>query len=118
LVVVVAILGILALIAIPRLTGFQQDAKISADLATFETITKSISIAAINDDLTDDVTMVVASGVASFTESGTGEDADALFENAPSFKLKDNQAVTGVTWTIADGVVTAPTIDPVTGIID
>lgn len=38
LIVVIAILGILAAIAIPRLTGFQESAKIKSDVATAKTI--------------------------------------------------------------------------------
>ena len=111
LIVVIAILAILALIAIPRLTGFQQDAKISADKATFETITKSISIAVVNDDVTEDVVLSTdENGVITLT---SGDDITAtLIENATAFKLDGNKELAGVTWVVdaTTGVVSAPAI--------
>ena len=45
LIVVVAILGILSAIAIPRLSGFSEKARVSADAASARTIQSAISIA-------------------------------------------------------------------------
>jgi len=45
LIVVIAILGILAAIAIPRLSGFQTTAKTRADIATARTLAGAVSIA-------------------------------------------------------------------------
>lgn len=45
LVVVIAILGILAALAVPRLTGFREDAAEKADAASIRTIQSAISIA-------------------------------------------------------------------------
>ncbi|MDR7870028.1 MAG: type II secretion system protein [Tissierellaceae bacterium] len=52
LVVVIAILGILAAIAVPRLGGFRQNAEISADNASAETLAKAaeLYVAANGDD--------------------------------------------------------------------
>jgi type IV pilus assembly protein PilA len=44
LIVVIAILGILAAIAVPKLTGFQASAKTKADVTTFASIDKAIAI--------------------------------------------------------------------------
>lgn len=44
LIVVIAILGILAAIAIPRLTGIQDSSKVRADVATARTIAGAVSI--------------------------------------------------------------------------
>lgn len=44
LIVVIAILGILAAVAIPRLTGFQKSAKENADIATGKTIASQVAI--------------------------------------------------------------------------
>lgn len=51
LIVVIAILAILAAIAIPRLGGFTDNAKISADEGSERTIQSAISIAEANGDL-------------------------------------------------------------------
>lgn len=44
LIVVIAILGILATVAIPKLTGFQQDAKIKADISNARMIASQAAI--------------------------------------------------------------------------
>ena len=122
LIVVIAILGILAAIAIPRLAGFTEKAKVSADKAAFEVITKSIGIAVADDSLTDGTITLASnstSGVATLTASVTTEQGviDDLFESAPVFKLTDNKGLTGILWTIADGNITPPVCADDTGII-
>ncbi len=115
LIVVIAILGILAAIAIPRLGGFTDSAKISSDKATFSTLASAIAIGVANGDITGNVTVTAASGVI------TTNPAD-LLESGASFKVAGNQSfVTGTNeliWTVAGGEITdAPTIDPTTGVI-
>ena len=51
LIVVIAILGILAAIAIPRLSGFQEKAKIKADIATATTIGHAAQAYLIDNDV-------------------------------------------------------------------
>lgn len=45
LIVVVVILGILAAIAVPKLTGKQEDAKVKADIASARTIVSAVALA-------------------------------------------------------------------------
>lgn len=54
LIVVIAILGILAAIAVPRLTGSTDTAKINADNASIRTMDSMISIAIVEGSLTID----------------------------------------------------------------
>jgi type IV pilus assembly protein PilA len=111
LIVVIAVLGILSAVAVPRLTGFQEDARIAADKATFDTITRSISIAVANETITADVVYTTDENGIISTESDGAKD---LIESGASFKLDANKDKT-FTWTVTDGAVTAPTIDAVTG---
>lgn len=122
LIVVIAILGILAAIAIPRLTGFQGKAKISADKATYETITKSIAAAVANDEVGDGtviMTTAADTGVVSFAGDAdfvTGDAMD-LFDSAPVFKLPANMDI-DATWTIdTEGKITPPGIDTESGVV-
>ena len=52
LIVVIAILGILAAIAIPRLSGSREKAAVSADAASLRTVESAVSIALADGDLT------------------------------------------------------------------
>jgi len=121
LIVVIAILGILAAIAIPKLSTFQNSAKISADKATFDTITKDISIAVTNGDVTGDITITTdAAGLVTFGSANAGEAAKvlAMFETAPSFKLPANKSLATVTWAVnASGVVTPAKCNSATGAV-
>lgn len=51
LIVVIAILGILAAVAVPRLSGFQDSSKIKADITNAKTIASSVEIAISEDKL-------------------------------------------------------------------
>lgn len=108
LIVVIAILAILAAIAIPRLSGFQNDAKISSDKATLATLNSAIAIGVANGDITDDVVITVDT-------NGNISTAPAnLLESGAAFKLDANipAAEDTLTWTIEDGEITdAPDIN-------
>ena len=54
LIVVIAIIGILIAIAVPRLSGFTNQATNAANNATARTIEGAVAIALANGDLTDD----------------------------------------------------------------
>ena len=111
LIVVIAILGILAAVAVPRLTGFQDKARISADKATFDTITRSISIAVANEEVNADVVVVAAKTTGAITTSVTN-----MIESGSTFKLSGNIGKT-YTWDVTNGVVTPPAFDPATGLV-
>ena len=113
LIVVIVILGILAAVAIPRLTGFQENAKISSDKATLATLNSAIAVGVTNGDIKDGTITVTSednTGILSITlPSGTAD--YTLMETGAAFKLDDNIGE-DYTWTIDDGKITdAPTID-------
>jgi type IV pilus assembly protein PilA len=116
LIVVIAILGILAAIAIPRLMGFQETAKISADKATFATINSAIAVGVANGDIVanNTVTIKVADETGVITvDYGTDPTTTGyqLLESGAAMKLENNMNGQYV-WTInADGIITgAPSI--------
>jgi type IV pilus assembly protein PilA len=111
LIVVIAILGILAAIAVPRLTGFQEKARVSADKATYDTISRSIAIAVANEDISGNVIVKSAAttgAITVFQANGSTAITD-LIEAGSSFKLTANKGL-NFTWTIASGAVTNPAI--------
>lgn len=67
LIVVIAILGILATIAVPRLTGFRDDASTSADNATYQTVERAAAIYQADNSI---------SGTVTWTKDGTGTGDD------------------------------------------
>jgi prepilin-type N-terminal cleavage/methylation domain-containing protein len=72
LIVVIAILGILAAIALPRLSGFQGSAKTKADGAAYETMDKAIAILVTDGTVKADGTITVATDAAgAITIGGT-----------------------------------------------
>ena len=85
LIVVIAILGILAAIAIPRLGGFQDSAKNSADKATISTINKAINMYCAEKNVTvlpvasvpNDSTVAVTVAFLASTAGGSLLDATA-----------------------------------------
>lgn len=82
LIVVVAIIGILAAIAIPRLTGTQDIAKIRADVATARTIAGAVSIAEADGILADaqpDVAALVGAGYLAAAPVSAQDPADGGF---------------------------------------
>ena len=120
LIVVIAILGILAAIAIPRLSGFINSSKISADTATFTTMDSSVATATANGSFPATisgtaVTIVatVANGAVTWSSTNTGVTASTVIGAlmaAPTFKESTHQGLT-LTWSIAaDGTITSPTL--------
>lgn len=107
LIVVIVIIGILAAIVIPRLTGFTEKANISADKATYEIVNTAVAIAVTEGTVTSDVTLSSAASGATFTTNATPM---AIYvQSNPKFKLAANQSGT-MTWDVTAGVVTAPQI--------
>lgn len=51
LIVVIAILGILAMIAIPKIGGFQDSAKLKADVASAKTVANQLAVLVANGDI-------------------------------------------------------------------
>ena len=118
LIVVVVILGVLAAVAIPRLTGNQEKAKISADKATFGTLQSSIAIGVANGDIKDgDVDVAVDATNGALTITGTFVADYKVLEDGSAFKLDANKNKT-FKWTISGGKITkSPTINEETGVI-
>lgn len=119
LVVVIAILGILAALAIPRLTGAQDRAKIAADKGTFSTISSAVGIAVVEGRIDNgDYTITVESGTGIITANDKG--GKSLLEPGAAFKVDANKTKgSTITWKIEKGEITsAPTIDDVTGEIN
>lgn len=125
LVVVIAILGILAAVAIPRLSGFTEKAKIKADLATYETVSKAVAIGAADGSLkAGNVVLTMVGGTGTFTGNAGGTDAETatlmttLVQAAPKFQVTGN-ATKVATWTIAStGAITETGITESTGVIN
>jgi type IV pilus assembly protein PilA len=121
LIVVIAILGILAAIAVPRLTGFQASAKVNADKATYESMDKAVSILISEGDVKSDGTITVSAAAGVITVGGTAtggaaNTAAALqtdFSNiigTPVFQASNHQTLSGATlltwtYTVATGAV-------------
>ncbi len=114
LIVVIAILGILAAVAVPRLSGFQDSAKEKADIANMATMKNSILAGLANEDIklanaavagTITVTNPTVKGnPADFTFSGvsfpkTGDDVTKVMTRLSGADL--NAQVTGKTGFVA-----------------
>ena len=127
LIVVIAILGILAAIAIPRLGGFTQTAKINADKATFASLQSAVAIKVANGDIEEEdgnASVVVAINPGTEDDSIEGEltvttpEGLQLLESGAAFKLDANISKGTLTWTIKNGEITrAPQINDETGVI-
>lgn len=119
LIVVIAILGILAAVAIPRLTGAQDRAKIASDKATFSTLNSAVALAVAESRATSKVEVKTdaSTGVISvFFDSSTTADT-TLIESGAAFKVAGNQGKT-FTWTITSGAISAaPKIADDTGVV-
>ena len=112
LIVVISILGILAAIAVPKLSGFTDDAKIAADKATFGAINSAVINGVAKGDITADVvaTSDSTTGVITFTGGSTD-----LMQDIAKFQVTANKGK-AFTWKVsATGVVTSSTIDDTTG---
>jgi len=75
LIVVIAILGILAAIAIPRLGGFRDNASESADKATAATIGNAVTLYYANEGAPNAETTIIINGGAATT---TGDDTNII----------------------------------------
>lgn len=102
LIVVIVIIGILAAIVIPRLTGFQETAKIKSDIATGKTIaTAAATMEARGDDQSEWVGDVVA-----------GKDiVDVFLQSEPKPELSGTKFV--VEYTTTDGITVTNGTDDV-----
>jgi prepilin-type N-terminal cleavage/methylation domain-containing protein len=101
LIVVIAILGILAAIAIPRLTGARNDAAASADAASIRTMQSAIS-------------MAEAAGKLDLTEDHTAD--EIITAIVPSYLNAVPASQTGSGWTFGNDETTgALTITVTTG---
>lgn len=116
LIVVIAILAILAAIAIPRLTNFQESAKVSADASTLASVDSAIQIAVANGNIntpsaSSTVILTATSGTTTWSGTATqGAGATAidsaymngLLSNPPVFKAANHidATATVLTWTI------------------
>jgi type IV pilus assembly protein PilA len=111
LIVVIVIIGILAAIVIPRLTGFTETAKVSADKATYEIVNTGIAIAVTEGKIISTVTLATdANGVGTFSGQTSCAAIMATYvQSAPTFKLTDNASKT-FEWVVSAGIVTAPVI--------
>ncbi len=98
LIVVIAILGILAAVALPRIGGFTGKAKIASDVATYGALHSAVAIGAADGTLTGDITVTVADD---------GELTTTLLETGAALKVDNNQKEGTLTWTIANGVISA-----------
>lgn len=118
LIVVIAILGILAALAIPRLTGAQERAKIAADKATFATINSAIAIAVAEGRITGNVTITSAETTGIIGGAVDQQTTpQPLLESGAAFKVAGNMNKSFV-WTVSGGIITkAPTIADATGLI-
>lgn len=117
LIVVIAILGILAAVAIPRMGNFTNNAKISSDKATFATLNSMIAAGVASGDIKNDVTVTVTSGIIKITEATTPVKEHILLESGAAFKVDGNKTKV-LTWDVEDGAIkNAPSIDDTTGVI-
>lgn len=103
LVVVIAILGLLAALAIPRLTGTREKANRSTIMADLRTIESAIAIAdAENDDFTDLPTLVsggylatAPAGPKDVAYTVVGKRAIATFSNSATYGFVFTQITAG-----------------------
>ncbi|SMP48858.1 competence type IV pilus major pilin ComGC [Anoxynatronum buryatiense] len=98
LIVVIAILGILALIAIPRFTGTLNNARASADDATFRVIQSAVSLYVAENG------PVAADGTDLFSALTTG----GAYLDADNLKWSDDSAITAISVNV-DGSVAGTT---------
>ena len=108
LIVVIAILGILAAIAIPRFSGFTDKAKIAADKQYVALVAESMTVLkATNDIAGTGVVTVASTGVVTVAAGITNFTAAKLAALVPVKPF--TYYTTAVTFTLAaDGSTTAP----------
>ncbi len=114
LIVVIAILGILTAVAVPKLTGYQKKAKVSADKTTFSTLNSAVAIAAADGSITSgQVVIAVAekTGAITVDPSGDLQGSMDLIEPGAAFQLDTNKGHQFI-WEVSEGEITnAPAID-------
>ena len=108
LIVVIAILGILASIAVPRFSGFTDRAEKGADTQYVALVANSIvTLMAAGETDGGDVTIVRSTGKVTYT--GTGYNQGELEKLIPAKKMQTTGA--DITFSIADdGTFTLPTL--------
>lgn len=108
LIVVIAILGILAAIAIPKLTGFQNGARINADISTASTIvTAAKAYVADNNALTN--TTLTAVNLATLTSANLIDDPKNAQTNGAAFVLTVGGTIAAPTYTVTATTQIYPT---------
>lgn len=122
LVVVIAILGILAALAIPRLTGFQQNAKEKADVGSARTIAGAVSIAEAEGTISVAAAgkptvaeLVTAGYLAKAPESaqiGAGSGFVIAYHETNPWEILTIKVVKGTEEGAANGTVTKETVYP------
>lgn len=98
-IIVIAIIGILAAIAVPKLGGIQKDAKIKADIATAKTIADATLLLYTQEKLPDTTEKKLITDV-------TGLVGDAgLIQKKPTLQAKYSEDVVELYITATDGKV-------------
>jgi type IV pilus assembly protein PilA len=130
LIVVIAILGILAAVAVPRLSGFQASAKAKADIATGKNIATAVSTLMADDKIAVPASGVgtifllspttgVAPGTSALTPTTDGTVASVVIgTNIASYLQSVPKTSTGTGWSItisSTGVVSVYASATVTG---
>lgn len=105
LIVVIAILGVLAAIAIPRFAGVQDDAALKADRATAQTVVSAIQVGEASGTYTISGTKIMK-GTTDVTSSIVSQlVTDKYLVTAPVLKSGSNALVV----TVVDGAITKVT---------
>lgn len=86
LIVVIAILGILAALAVPRLTGFTTAAKVAADDALMETANKALFLLEETKGIKPPVETTTVAGVVSWLAA----DPQNMLETDDKFNIPDS----------------------------
>lgn len=113
LIVVVAILGILATIAIPRLTGVQDRAKLSADKVTFATLNSAIAVAVEEGRIISNFIVEIESDgmiKADISKTNGGKTdsntIESILESGAMLQISDNIKIGRLTWVVEEGAIT------------
>jgi len=102
LIVVIAILGILAAIAIPRFSGIQRGASINADTATASTIINAAKVYVADKNITDDTTLQ-AINIATLTGANLIDAPGSTKTTNTAFFLEVTGTVSAPVFTVYDG---------------
>ena len=102
LIVVIAILGILAMIAIPKLSGIQRTASIRADISTATTIVNAAKSQVANANITTDAALV-AINIATLTGANLIDAPGNTRTTNTAFVLTITGTVANPVYTVTDG---------------